>query len=119
MFNINPSAIQPGDYTLKVELLNNANQQIAVTTQPLTVKGSVFQITQLPSCQTFTVGQEATFSFKVKNTGNQEGAAELNLNAYDLIDSTRREWLKPWEEKEISFSILLPDDLETKDYFAD
>lgn len=117
--NINPSAIAPGDYTLKAELLNNSNQQIAVNSQPVTIKGAVFQISQLPSYQTFTVGQEASFTFKVKNTGNQEGAFDLNLKAYDMIDSTRSEWLKPNEEKDISFSFMLPEDIEEKDYYAD
>ncbi len=119
IFNINPSAIEPGIYTLKAELLNNGGQQLAVYSSLLTVHGATFQITQLPEYQTFTVGQEATFTFKVKNTGNQEGGVDLNFKAYDLIDSTQTEWLKPGEEKEISFSFMLPEDLEEKDYFAD
>jgi uncharacterized repeat protein (TIGR01451 family) len=118
-FNINPSAIQPGDYTLKAELFDNSNQQLATNSQTLTIEGATFQMTQLPSYQTFTVGQEVTFTFKVKNTGNQEGSVDLNLKAYDMIDSTQTEWLMPAEEKEISFSFTLPDDLEEKDYFAD
>ena len=80
LFNITPTAIEPGDYTLKAELLTSSNQQIAVTSQPLTIKGPVFQITQLPSYQTFTAGQEAEFTFKIKNTGNQAGAAVGSRN---------------------------------------
>jgi DNA-binding beta-propeller fold protein YncE len=118
-FNINPSAIIPGDYTLKAELLNNGNQQLVINSQPITIKGPVFQITQLPTYQTFNIGQEASFTFKVKNTGSQEGALDFSLKSYDLIDAIQREWLKPGEEKTISFSFMLPDDLEAKDYFAD
>lgn len=118
-FNINSSAILPGDYTLKAELLNNGNQQLAVNSQPLSIKGPIFQMTQLPPYQTFNPGQEAVFAFTVKNTGNQEGSVELKFKAYDLIDSTKWEWLKPGEEKTISFSFLLPNDLEEKDYQVD
>jgi hypothetical protein len=118
-FNINPSSIKQGNYTLKAELLNNGNQQLAVSNQPLTIKGPIFQITQFPSYQTFTVGQEGTFTFKVKNTGNQEGSFEFNFRAYDLIDSTQKEWLNPGEEKTVTFSFMFPADLEEKDYFAD
>lgn len=117
-FNINPSAIQPGNYTLKAELLNNSNQQLAVSSQPLAITGANLQITELPPYQTFNPGQEAPFTFKVKNTGNQEGAVELNFKAYDLIDSTQKEWLMPNEEKTITFNFLMPTDLEEKDYFA-
>ncbi len=119
LFNINPSAIAAGDYTLKAELLNNSNQQIAVSYQPLAISGAAFAIAQLPPYSTFTAGQEATFTFKVKNTGNLEGGVDLNLKSYDLIDSTQTEWLKPGEEKSIAFSFMLPEDIEEKDYFAD
>lgn len=118
-FNLNPSAIPPGAYTLKVGLLNNSGEEMAVQSSPLTIQGAIFQIMQSPSSQTFYPGQEATFTFQVKNTGSQEGEVELGFRAYDLIDSIQREWLMPGEEKTISFSFILPDDLEEKDYFAE
>jgi hypothetical protein len=118
-FNINPSSIEPENYIIKGEFLSNSNQQIAISSQPLLIQGPLFQITQLPSYQTFTAGQEASFTFKVINTGNQEGAFDFNFRAYDLIDSTRIEWLLPNEEKAMTFSFIPPDDLEEKDYFAD
>jgi len=117
-FNINPSAFQPGDYTLKVELLNNNGQSLSIQSSPWKILGPMFVITQVPSYQVFYPGEEATFIFKVKNNGNQEGAFDLNLKAYDLLDSTQREWLKPGEEKAITFGFMLPEDLEEKDYFA-
>jgi hypothetical protein len=117
--NINPSAIEPGNYTLQVQLLNNSNQLIATQSLEFAVRSVNFQITQLPPYQIFMPGQEATFLFRVKNTGDQEGAFDLRFKAYDLIDSTQKEWLNPGEEKPISFSFLLPGDLEEKDYFAE
>ena len=119
IFNINPSAFPPGDYTVKAELLNNSSQQISVESSSFGVQSPTFQLTQLPPYQTFPAGQEATFTFTVKNIGNQEGSFDLRFKAYDLIDSTRREWLKPNEEKAVTFGFMLPEDLEEKDYFAD
>jgi hypothetical protein len=118
-FNINPYTIATGDYTLNVELLNDSGQQLAAQGLPITIQGPTFQITQSPPYQTFFVDQEAIFTFRIKNTGNQEGAFDFNLKAYDLIDSTQREWLKPGEEKAITFNFLLPEDLEEKDYFTE
>jgi hypothetical protein len=118
-FIINPSTILPGNYLLKAELLNNSNQLIAVRSLEFGVQSANFQITQLPPYQTFMAGQEATFVFRVRNTGNQEGSFDLRFKAYDLIDSTQREWLKAGEEKTVSFSFMLSEDLEDKDYFAD
>ena len=117
--NINPSAIEPGNYNLQVQLLNNSNQLIAVRSLEFGAQGATFQMTQLPPYQIFMAGQEATFVFRVRNIGDQEGSFDLRFKAYDLIDSTQKEWLKPGEEKPISFSFLLPEDLEEKDYFAD
>ncbi len=118
-FNINSSALEPANYTLKAEVFDNNNNQITQSTKQLTIQGPIFQITQLPAYQTVYPDDEATFTFTVKNTGNQEGAVELNFNAYDLIESAQTEWLTPEEEKSITFSFTLPDDLEEKDYFAD
>jgi hypothetical protein len=118
-FNINLSAIEPGNYILKTEVLNNSGQQLAISSQQLTIKGPIFQITHLPPYQTFTAGGEAIFTFKVKNIGNQEGTFDFHFKAYDLIDSTKNEWLMPNEEKEITFKFTLPVDLEEKDYFGE
>ncbi len=118
-FSINSAGIPPGSYTATTALLNNGREQLAANSASLMVQGALFQITQVPTYQTFYPDQEATFIFKVKNIGNQEGPADLAFKAYDLIDLTRTEWLKPGEEKEISFAFTMPADLEEKDYFAD
>jgi hypothetical protein len=118
-FNINPSTIQPGNYSIKAEFFNSSGQQLGIISSSLTIYGPIFQITQLPPYQTFTAGGEAVFTFKVKNTGNKEGAFDFNLKIYDLIDSTKKEWLQPNEEKPITFSSMLPIDLEEKDYYGD
>ncbi len=117
-FTINPSAIEPGTYTLQSQLLNQSNQVIIARSMEFGIESANVQIIQLPPYQIFHPGEEATFFFKVKNTGSQEGEFDLRLKAYDLIDSSQRGWLKPGEEKTLSFNFVLPDDLEAKDYFA-
>ncbi len=117
-FNINPSALDPGHYTLKAEFFNSSGQQVRVVSTSLSIQSAIFQITQLPPYQTFVAGEEAIFAFKVKNTGNKEGAFDFHFKAYDLIDSTKKEWLIPGEEKSVTFSFIMPEDLEEKDYYV-
>ena len=117
-FAINLSALKPGSYTLRAELLDGGNRQLALQSAPYTILGPIFVISQLPQEQTVPAGDDAVFNFRVKNNGNQEGAFDLSFKADDLIDSTRTEWLKPGEEKEIAFSFTTAADLEEKDYFA-
>jgi len=118
-FTIDSLTLSPGTYTVVTEFFEGGNSLLAKDIQTLTVTGFVVNITQLPSYRTFDAGQEALFTFRVKNTGNLGGNAELAFKAYDLSDMKRREWLGAGEEKEISFAFILPTDLETKDYFAD
>jgi hypothetical protein len=118
-FSVNTSAIQPGSYTIKGEFFDNSGQQLAVQTLPLSIQGAAIQITQLPSYQTFSPGQQATFTFTLRNTGAREGAYELNFKAYDLIDSTQKDWIKSGEEKTVTFSFVMPMDLDENDYYAD
>ncbi len=118
-FNIDPSAIPPGDYNLRIEFLNHVGKGLAWSSSPITVRGPAFQITQLPPEQTVNPGEEASFSFKVKNTGNQEGNLEFHFKSYDLIDITRQDLLKAGEEKALDFGFSVPTDIEEKDYFAD
>ncbi|MGQ9638674.1 MAG: hypothetical protein ACUVT6_12930, partial [Thermodesulfobacteriota bacterium] len=117
-FNIDPAGISPGVYTLKGELLSAEGKVGAEKSLPLTISAPSFIITQLPPFQTYSPGEEANFTFKVKNTGHQEGAFSFHFKSYDLIDLKRNEWLKPGEEKNLEFSFILPQDLEEKDYEA-
>ncbi len=119
LFNINPSALPAGAYTLKTDFFASDGVPMASHTSPFTIYSPNFQILQIPPDQIFIPGQEATFTFRVRNIGNQEGEVGLRFKAYDLIDLTKREWLKAGEEKEFSYGFMLPEDLEEKDYFAE
>lgn len=113
------SALNPGGYLLKTELLDNANNQLAVQSMPLSVTAATFVLTQTPSYQTFYPGQQAQLAFIVKNTGNLEGAASLSVKAYDLADSSQNAWLQPGEEKTFTVNFMPPMDLSEGDYYAD
>ncbi|TFG93119.1 MAG: hypothetical protein E4H15_02070, partial [Syntrophobacterales bacterium] len=118
-FSFSPAALLPGAYTVMVALLNNGGQELASRNMPLTITGSNVRLTQMPSFQTVNAGEEATFIFKVANTGGRDGSAELTLKSGDFINLTRRELINPGEEKEFPFAFPIPYDLETKDYFAE
>ncbi|HEY3308285.1 MAG TPA: CARDB domain-containing protein [Desulfuromonadaceae bacterium] len=117
-FTINLAAVKPGDYTVKAELLDPGNLQLAAQAAPFPLLAPIFALSQVPPYQTFQAGGNGTFSFKIKNNGNREGACTLALKAADLTDASRTEWLKPGEERDIAFTVTLPADLEEKDYTA-
>jgi hypothetical protein len=117
-FSINLSTLKPGSYTVKAELLDAGNRQLAFQAAPFSLLGPTFAITQLPLYRIIPSGGSSDFTFKVKNNGNQEGKFALHFKADDLIDSVRSEWLKPGEEKEIAFALQAASDLDEKDYFA-
>ena len=118
-FSFNPSAVKPGDYTLKAELLDDANRVIATESQALSIQGAAFEIVQLPGYQSFQAGGEAELTFVVKNTGNQEGQVSLTLKSYDFVEQTETLYLEPQEQRAVTFRFVLPEDIETKDYYAD
>lgn len=117
-FAINLSSVKTGNYIIKTELLDTGNKQLAAQTAPFTLLAPLFTLTQTPPYQTFQPAGNGTFTFKIRNSGNREGSCNLAFKAGDLSDSSRTEWLKPGEEKEISFAITLPVDLDEKDYNA-
>lgn len=117
-FNLKPASFKPGDYSVTAVLLSPSGQETAAASTTLKISGPSFKITELPPDQTVTASQPATFTFKVRNAGDQEGAFELAFKAYDLIDSAQRERLKAGEEKAVTFTFLLPADLEEADHFA-
>ncbi len=118
-FPINISALSPGNYTLQAVLLDNANNQLASQSIPLQVNGPTFVLTQIPSYPTFYAGQQAQLTFTVQNTGDLEGAATLEVKAYDMTDSTQTAYLAPGASNTFTVNFMPPADLSTGDYYAD
>ena len=118
LFSVNLSAIKSGSYTIKAELPDNGNKQLAAQAAPFPLLAPSFIVTQLPPLRTIAAGGNATFTFRVKNSGNQEGGCDFAFKADDLADATQSAWLKPDEEKEFTFVLDTAADLEEKDYTA-
>jgi len=118
-YGIQVTAMPAGHYIIKADVLTASNQLLSTSTASFVLEGAVIHLLQVPSYQTFPAGQEAAFVFAFRNDGNQAGEVQIHIKAYDLIDQVQQEWLAPGEEKSISFSYLLPEDSETKDYYAE
>lgn len=86
------------------------NETINVLSPPAFIVTSI-----RPEDMNFTLGQNVTLSFIVKNIGGTEGEATLRLLMPDFED-TNRTWIRPGEKEDISFSFIISDDLEEKSY---
>lgn len=80
--------------------------------------GPEFIITHVPYNLTFGLNQTAIIQFTVKNVGGMEGEASLSLSMHGILEDTNSTWIKPGMEENITFTILIPDDLEEKSYKA-
>ncbi|MBE9504962.1 MAG: SMP-30/gluconolactonase/LRE family protein, partial [Proteobacteria bacterium] len=117
--NVDPAGINPGDYMMKAALYNNGGEEISAAMGSISIAGANLTLVTIPDYRTFNAGEEGNFTFNIRNTGNQEGEARFTLRVMDILDQTVTEWLKPGEEKDMTFAFILADDLEDKDYFAD
>ena len=119
VWQLDSASLGAGAYGLRVEFLENNGTVLSSFNSSLTLRGAGFQVDEIPAVQPYMAGEEAVFAFRVRNTGDQEGQFELRFAAHDLIEAARQERLKPGEEKDIPFRVMLPADLEEKDYFAE
>ncbi|NAT10896.1 hypothetical protein C4E22_05040, partial [ANME-1 cluster archaeon AG-394-G06] len=86
------------------------NRTINVLSPPEFVVTSIH-----PAERNFTIGENVTLVFTVKNVGGSEGEATLKLAMIDFED-TNRTWIIAGAEENISFYFSIPDDLEEKSY---
>lgn len=117
-FQIPAETLAPGSYTARVSALSSSGEPLASAEAPFTVKPSSIQVIQTPGYQNFQPGQEAMFSFRLRNSGDQGSNFNLSSQAEDLADSSEQGWLGPGEEKEIFFGAWLPEDLDERDHFG-
>lgn len=114
-----PALLQPGNYTIKMIVFNEGNEELTSQTIAFSVAGANIRLTRVPSFQTVSAGAEAIFPFTISNEGFSDGRAELIFRSGDFIDFVRHEWVSPGAEKEVVYAFPLPTDLETKDYLAE
>ncbi|MHA2100157.1 MAG: NosD domain-containing protein, partial [Candidatus Kariarchaeaceae archaeon] len=77
---------------------------------------SEFVITWVPEELVFALGERASVSVSINNTGGITGEASLQLESPGLIDVNNQTWINPGEERNITLSFLIPDDVEEKFY---
>jgi hypothetical protein len=111
-FELKPNASM-GTYTANAQILYNGNL-IDETKTTFTLEPD-FEISYQPKA--FNIGEIGTFTFFLKNTGTCEGKISLwfNVDALDFED-IKTLWIKPNETETVDFSVIIPDDLEDKDY---
>ncbi|MEW6102918.1 MAG: PEGA domain-containing protein, partial [bacterium] len=111
-FSGTPTATQ-GTYTIIAQALYNGSP---ITTKTTTIV-LIPQFSLLAiSPSTFTLSQIETITIFVKNNGSGEGNARVNVKILDFIDETKQIWLSSNQEGSLTFSFLIPDDLEERDY---
>ncbi len=117
-FILNTEAASPGTYQARLLAKNLDGKVLAEKTFEIEVKAPSFKLLSIPSDITFTLGEEENFNFTLKNEGNLEGKARLALDIPGLFAGEKEFYLKAGETTEVSFSVVLPDDLEEKAYPA-
>ena len=83
-------------------------KDLSSQTTPFSISDASLRLVQVPSYQTVSAGDEATFTFVVANPGGKEASAELTLKSHDFINLTQRAMVNPGEEKSFQFAFPYP-----------
>jgi parallel beta-helix repeat protein len=75
-----------------------------------------FIITSMPQNMTFDLGESVNLAVTVKNIGGRTGEAKLSLESPSLLYEYDQALLDPGQEKTMTFSLLIPDDVQEKAY---
>lgn len=129
IFNIGTLSVHAGTYTAQVIILHNGSPlhtgSKSFTLNPefviISINGESPEIVIKRGTPTliFNGGENGTITIGLKNIGPVEGKVETHLIVLDILDETKDIWVKPSEEGTITFSFVLPDDLEEGDYNAE
>jgi hypothetical protein len=73
-------------------------------------------VKSIPQNMDFHLGEEANLTITVENIGGRAGKAQLRLQSPGLIDEYKEAWVESGQEINITFALVLPDDVEEKNY---
>ncbi|MGB9006299.1 MAG: CARDB domain-containing protein, partial [Candidatus Aminicenantales bacterium] len=107
-----------GEHQVSVVLVSAAGKETILETRTVKIEAADIVVSQLPSDQSFTAGEQASLTFKLRNRGNLEGEAELVLKVMDILNETRKFFVSSGAEEEVTFTFGIPADLVAQDYSA-
>ena len=109
-------SVASGGYEAIAQIFHNGNV-IAQATESFVLMPD-FCLVSVPDALSFDVGQQATVNIALKNRGAVGGMAEVSLDCGDIVDQTQTMWLDAGEERQLTFSFIVADDLWERDYTA-
>ena len=115
IFNVG-IGVAAGGYEAIAQVFHNGDV-IAEATESFVLMPD-FSLVSVPSALSFNVGQLANVTMTIKNRGAVGGTAEVSLTCGDIVDEARTMWLAAGEERQLSFSFTIADDLWERDYIA-
>lgn len=75
-----------------------------------------FIFIKIPDNLVYDPGETVYINATIKNIGGMEGDVLASLESPGLIDAVNRTWIEGGQEKNVTFQILIPDDVEEKTY---
>ncbi|MCK5579352.1 MAG: hypothetical protein KAI63_07515, partial [Planctomycetes bacterium] len=116
-FSIPVYAAPAGVHKLYVDVLHNGIVINRVTLN-LIVSGSEFELTDKSVDPVYSLNEDVTMAFKVKNTGGLSGDVAFRLEVLDIFEDTQLLSLAPGEEGDLDFTFSMPGDLLSGSYNA-
>ncbi|MHB9154753.1 MAG: hypothetical protein ACYC5N_03545, partial [Endomicrobiales bacterium] len=111
-----PTGYASGEYTVLAAVL--CNGAVTASRQTSFVLAPSFQVVRSSVSASCEAGGTGSISYAVKNTGTAEGPVKLRARLGDILDQEQAAWLAPGEEKEVTFTFAVPEDIEEKDYYG-
>ncbi|MFC1603775.1 PKD domain-containing protein [Planctomycetota bacterium] len=117
VYIVQTAAAEPGEYSLTAIIHDDQLNPVTEQTSQITVSPADIQLVSVPGGLEFDAGGLAEFDFVLQNVGGQPGRVDVQFT-FETIDRTQLVWLELGEERTISFSAYLPDDLEDNQYYG-
>ena len=108
-----------GSHVARVTVVTAVGDAITFREAVFALQGPVMALTAPAGTVSARAGEALSFPFEVTNSGDQEGWADIAVEAQDCVGTVRREWVKAGERRNVLVQCTPAGDLEEKEYFAD
>jgi hypothetical protein len=109
-YTLDVSAVESGTYNFKASVINDG-MIIQQVSKPLEIGGAELALSPEADTPSYTLGQLATMSIGVKNTGIIEGNADVHFKVLDLFEGDRQISVAPGMEQIVDCKFEIPADL--------